>query len=454
MAREEKKKELSLEEKLAQALVPEEEQPYEVPENWCWTYLKNIAQWGSGGTPSRKNHAFYDGCIPWVKSGELEDDYLYDTEEKISEEAIQKSSAKLFPEETVLIAMYGATIGKTAILGVDAATNQACACAICNGFVYNKYLFYYLRLQKDKFIEQGKGGAQPNISQDIIKKNCIPIPPKNEQQYIVERVESLFAKLDEVKEKVQGVLDTFEDRKAAILYKAFQGELTVQWRYENNVDIDTWRVKQLDEVCKSIFDGDHMPPPKSESGIHFLVISNVNTGYLSFENTRYVPQEYYDGLTATRKPEKGDILYTLVGTYGIPIVVDSDTPFCFQRHMGLLKLDGIDTHFLWYQMQSQEFYNKATEIANGTAQLTVPIKGLRKLKVSCPSVAEQKELVQILNSLFEKENETKQLVESVLNNVSLLKKSILAKAFRGELETNNPKEESSIELLKKILANA
>ena len=127
MAKEKKKRELSLEEKLEQALVPVEEQPYEVPGNWCWTYLKNIAQWGSGGTPSRKNPTFYDGNIPWVKTGELEDDYLYDAEEKISEEAVQKSSAKIFPAETVLIAMYGATIGKTAILGVDAATNQACA---------------------------------------------------------------------------------------------------------------------------------------------------------------------------------------------------------------------------------------------------------------------------------------------------------------------------------------
>lgn len=195
MARGKKKEELTLEEKLERALVPVEEQPYEVPENWCWTYLKDVAQWGSGGTPSRKNPAFYEGNILWVKTSELQEDYIYDTEEKISKEAIQKSSAKIFPVGTVLIAMYGATIGKTAILGVKAATNQACACAVCNDSLYNKYLFYYLRFQKDSFIKQGKGGAQPNISQDIIKKNYIPLPPKVEQQRIVEQIESLFAKL-------------------------------------------------------------------------------------------------------------------------------------------------------------------------------------------------------------------------------------------------------------------
>lgn len=119
--------------------------------------------------------------------------------------------------------------------------------------------------------------------------------------------------------------------------------------------------------------------------------------------------------------------------------------------MGLLKPNKIDTYFLWYQMQNQEFYNKVTEIANGTAQLTVPIKGLRKLKICCPSENEQKEIVCILNNLLRKENEMKQFVESVLNNVSLLKKTILTKAFRGELGTNKTDEESSIGLLKNIL---
>lgn len=454
MARGEKKKELSLEEKLAQALVPLEEQPYEVPGNWCWTRWGMIGEFiaGSGFKIDYQGYTEYD--IPFYKVGSLkyadEFGYLYDESNTITEEIRKKLKATLIPKNAILFAKIGEAI----------KLNRRCLnrknCCIDNNMMAfvvcqcdYRYVYYWTLGQY--FYDLTNATTVPALRKSDLELIKFPLSPLQEQQRIVERIESLFAKLDEVKEKVQGVLDTFEDRKAAILYKAFQGELTVQWRYENNVDIDTWRVKQLDEVCKSIFDGDHMPPPKSESGIHFLVISNVNTGYLSFENTRYVPQEYYDGLTATRKPEKGDILYTLVGTYGIPIVVDSDTPFCFQRHMGLLKLDGIDTHFLWYQMQSQEFYNKATEIANGTAQLTVPIKGLRKLKVSCPSVAEQKELVQILNSLFEKENETKQLVESVLNNVSLLKKSILAKAFRGELGTNNPKEEAAIELLKTIL---
>lgn len=115
------KRTLTLEEELEQALVAEEEQPYKVPDNWCWTKLQNIAAWGSGGTPSRKIKEYYEGSIPWIKIGELNNDYIYDTEEKISDKAILNSSAKKFPPNTLIIAMYGATIGKVGIMGVQSS---------------------------------------------------------------------------------------------------------------------------------------------------------------------------------------------------------------------------------------------------------------------------------------------------------------------------------------------
>lgn len=226
---------LTPEEKLAQALVPAEEQPYSVPKNWCWTRLSYIAQWGSGGTPSRKNPAYYIGKNPWIKTGELNDGPIYTTEEYISDEAIANSSAKLFPIHTVIIAMYGATIGKVGIMEIEAATNQACACAVVSSAVDYKFLFYYAISQKDAFIKKGKGGAQPNISQEIIKAHEIPLPPLTEQYRIVARIESLFAKLDEVKEKLQNIVDGYGIHKTSpyqidlikksILVRAFRGEL-------------------------------------------------------------------------------------------------------------------------------------------------------------------------------------------------------------------------------------
>ncbi len=183
-----------------------------------------------------------------------------------------------------------------------------------------------------------------------------------------------------------------------------------------------------------------MPPPKAEKGIPFLVISDVNTGHLSFGNSRFVPQEYYDSLSDTRKPEIGDVLYTLVGSYGIPVIVDDIRPFCFQRHMALLKPSDIDTFFLWYQLQEPGFYNKASSIATGTAQLTVPIKGLRKLTVVVPTKHEQLEIVQLLKTWLNSENQCKVKAEQTLSKIDTMKKSILAKAFRGELGSNDPTE--------------
>ena len=258
-----KKTALTIEERLQQVLVPAEEQPYEVPENWVWVRLESVASWGSGGTPSRKHEEYYNGDILWIKTGELNNGWIYDTEEKITDEGLKKSSAKLFPPYSVLIAMYGATIGKVAILGVPATTNQACACAVCNQSLLYMYLFYYCISQKNVFIEKGKGGAQPNISQIILKQHPIPLPPLSEQQRIVERIEELFAKLDEAKERLQEVADSFAVRKAAILHKAFTGELTKQWRWENGVRDESWEEKKLSEITENQ-DSKRIPLSKSQ----------------------------------------------------------------------------------------------------------------------------------------------------------------------------------------------
>ena len=295
------------------------------------------------------------------------------------------------------------------------------------------------------------GTAIPYIRLGNLQEFPIPVPPFTQQQRIVNRIESLFAKLDEAKQKAQDALDSFENRKAAILHKAFTGELTAQWRKEHGVGMESWEERTLESVCYSIFDGDHMPPPKSEQGIPFLVISNVTTGRLSFQNTRFVPESYYEALSDTRKPKYGDVLYTLVGSYGIPVIVDNKIPFCFQRHMALLRPRNIHSRYLWYILQSREMFEKASKIATGTAQLTVPIKGLRKLNFNYTIIEEQTEIVRILDDLLAKEQQAKEAAENVLEQIELIKKSILARAFRGELGTNDPNDENAVELVKEIV---
>ncbi len=293
------------------------------------------------------------------------------------------------------------------------------------------FLYYYLPIPLKQINDATPSVTVKHLSSNSLQQLHFPLPTLAEQQRIVNRIETMFAKLDHAQEKVQNVVDSFETRKAAILHKAFTGQLKID---NEELSIADWEEKKLGEVCESIFDGDHMPPPKAESGIPFLVISNVNTGFLSFDNTRYVPNDYYDSLSETRKPKTGDVLYTIVGSYGIPVLVDSDRAFCFQRHMALLKPSKlISSRYLWYVLQSNEMYQKATSIATGTAQLTVPIKGLRELTIPVPPLNYQLSIVNFLDIVLEKESRAKEAAKTVLDQIALLKKSILARAFRGEL---------------------
>ena len=170
----------------------------QLPDSWCLTTLGNIGKWQSGATPSRLNKDYYNGNIPWLKTGDLTDGFIYDIPETITQKALEETSVKLNPKGSVLIAMYGATIGKIGILTIPSATNQACcACSEFKG-IYNMYLFYYLLSHRYIFIMMGGGGAQPNISKEKITETLIPLPPLSEQKRIVAKIEELFAVIDKI----------------------------------------------------------------------------------------------------------------------------------------------------------------------------------------------------------------------------------------------------------------
>ena len=159
--------------------------PFDIPDSWCWARLGTIGDWGAGATPARTNSQYYGGNIPWLKTGELNNDTIYDSEEHITDDALKNCSLRYCQIGDILIAMYGATIGKLAIAGVPLTTNQACcACTPYEG-IYNLYLFYFLMEEKDNFTQMGFGGAQPNISKEKIVKHLFPVPPYEEQKRIV-----------------------------------------------------------------------------------------------------------------------------------------------------------------------------------------------------------------------------------------------------------------------------
>lgn len=444
MARKTKTSSLSIEEKLEQALVVPGYEPYKIPDNWCWTTFENIANWGSGGTPSRRNNKYYIGEIPWIKTGELDNNTIYETEEHISEEAIKDSSAKIYPINTVIIAMYGATIGKVGIMGVQSTTNQACANAICKNNVYYKYLFYYAMSQKDAFISKGQGGAQPNISQEIIKKHEFPLPPLAEQHRTVERIESLFSKLDEAKEKAQAVIDSFESRRAAILNKAFSGELTEKWRRENGVEFDypVLKFSEVAEIKSNLVD------PAEYQDYPHIAPDNIEkkTGVLLDYHTI---QE--DGVKSGKHHfYPGQILYSKIRPNLSKVVVVDFEGLC-SADMYPIEAKG-DTKCLWYYMLSEKFLEQASSAGSRSVLPKINQKELSGLNMQMPSLLEeQKEIVNIVSTILDKENESKQTAEAVISQIDSMKKAILSKAFRGELGTNDVGEESAVELLKEIL---
>ncbi len=195
-------------------------------EGWKIVKLGDVCETTSGGTPSRGNKSYYNGTIPWVKSGELNKGIILDTEEKITEEAIKNSSTKIFPKGTLLIALYGATIGKLAFLGVDAATNQAVCGIYQNKNIDSKFIYNFLFHKKQDLVNQGIGGAQPNISQTILKKLKIPLPPLFIQQAIVSKIEELFSELDNGIANLKTAQQQLKTYRQSVLKWAFEGKLT------------------------------------------------------------------------------------------------------------------------------------------------------------------------------------------------------------------------------------
>lgn len=314
----------------------------------------------------------------------------------------------------------------------------------------------YLKYVFDYFIEEGIGSSIPQLTVPMLKNKAIPLPPLAEQQRIVGRIESLFAKLDEAKEKVQNILDTYEKRKAIILYKAFQGELTEQWRTKKDINILNWKQKIIKDVCKDIKVGIVIKPTQyytePDNGVAAFRSANVREGYIENENWVYINQI---GQQENKRSEvhTGDVLVVRSGNPGTACVVteEYDGFNAIDIIIAVPDQSQIDPEYLCYYTNSPEGKGLVRENKRGMALPHFNVGGYSKLPIKVPSLEEQHEIVRIIKTEMNKEQKSKKLVQSVEEEIAVIKKSILAKAFRGELGTNNPDEESSIELLKKII---
>lgn len=385
--------------------------------------LGQICETTSGGTPNRKNDAYYGGSIPWVKSGELGKGTIYDTEEKITEEAVKESSAKIFPKGTLLIALYGATIGKLGFLGVPAATNQAVCGIFENEKIDLQFLSYYLFHKRNDLIAQGTGGAQPNISQSILKNLPIPLPPLPTQRAIVTRIETLFAELD------KAVLHL---RTAQQQLKTYRQAVLNHWL--NNED-GKWETVELREVA----DVNTGSTPKRgnkeywENGtIPWITSGETNNQYITkateFITTKAVAE------TNCKIIAKGSLVIAMYGegkTRGkcAELSIDATT------NQALASITFTDSRM--YKNFAKWFFEKNYEdmrmLSSGGVQPNLNLGIIKNMILPLPPLSEQQRIVNEIESRLSQATATETYIENALQQAEALRQSILKKAFSGEL---------------------
>jgi type I restriction enzyme S subunit len=401
-----------------------------IPKHWEVKRLGEICFTTSGGTPNRSKPNYYKGDIPWVKSGELNKGVIFDTEEKISDEAILNSSAKIFPKGTLLIALYGATIGKLAFLGIDAATNQAICGIFENGKIQSKYLYYYLFYKKAELVKQAFGGAQPNISQTILKNLPIPIPPLPEQEAIVAKIEELFSELEKGKEQLLISQKQLKVYRQSLLKAAFSGKLTHKDVKEGELP-EGWKWVKVGDVCDCIVP--NRDKPKSFTGN----IRWVTTPDLTENSIRIKFSDSLLGLTQeevikynARIIPIDAVIMTCVGKFGLCAIVEEPLVINQQLH-AFLRCKTVNSKFLAYNIQnSKSFFEKKS---TSTTIKYLNKENCNSMPLPVPSKQEQEQIVEILESKLTVCDKMEETIRQSLAQVDVLKQSILKKAFEGSL---------------------
>lgn len=458
-----KKTALTIEERLQQALVPAEEQPYEVPENWVWVRLGSLAQDmadGPFGSNLKTEHYTNNKEVRIIQlsnigeNGWREDNKKYTTFEHAKVIARSKVEAgdiviaKMMPAGRAIICpsyeqQYVLSSDAVKFVPNSLVDNNFC----CKGI--NSHFFQTL-VQENT---QGITRARTSIKK--LKGYPFPLPPLSEQQRIVERIEELFAKLDEAKERLQEVADSFAVRKAAILHKAFTGELTKQWRRENGVRDESWEEKKLGEV--GFWLGGGTPSTSREEyweNGNILWITSKDMKSAVIEDTLMKVNEIGVKNSSANYIEKPALLVVMRSgilrrTFPVAMV---KKPFTVNQDLKAIIPDKDDLEFLYWMLLSNEQRILDTCMKNGTTVESINSNALKDLTFKCPTLPEQHEIVRLIDDLLARERSAQQAAEQALASIDLMKKSILARAFRGELGTNKASEASALELLRQVLS--
>lgn len=359
---------------------------------WEFPMIGDIAFTTSGGTPEAKNKEFYEGgTIKWIRSGELGVKYIYDSEIKITQKAVDNSSAKFYPVNSVLIALYGATVGKVAILKAEATSNQAVCAIFPNERFDVEYMYYFLRSQRDVFLGIASGGAQSNISQAKVKSAIIPLPSIEEQKHIVSTLEEGFAAIDAIAAAKENLSATAEMLRSKILQAAFDGSLT-------GADISTWKHVKLNEVC--IFENGYAfaSSDYKTEGTPLIRISNIRNSGIDLSDAVCVQGEYPERFIV----HKGDLLIAMSGaTTGKMGIYNTNKKAYLNQRVG--KISIIDENILLSGYRNYFLRNQTEKILNlayGAAQPNISAKQILDIVVPIPPHDEQKRIVAKIEELF------------------------------------------------------
>lgn len=355
-----------------------------------------------------------------------------------------------------LLFAWSASLGAHIWHGEDGWLNQHIFKVIPNESIDKIYLYYYLLYVVDQLYAKTHGSGMVHITLKPFKSTRIMLPELNEQRRVVGKIESLFAKLDEAKEKAQAVVDSFETRKAAILHKAFTGELTAKWREEHGVGMESWEKKRLSDVVTEFKYGTSEKSDYNNKGIPVLRISNIGDNGIDLSDIKYLNHRNVDSESQIRE---GDILIIrsngsrdLVGK--AVLVPELGCEYAYASFLIRAKPNHsiINAHYLTIFLNSTDARGQMFRRAKSSAGINnINTKELGAISLTVPSLPEQDEIVHIINEMMDKDQQAKEAAEAVLNQIDLMKKSILARAFRGELGTNDPSEENAVELLKRTI---
>ena len=363
------------------------------------------------------------------------------------------TKGKYIKESTKVILVDGENSGEVFTVVEDGYMGSTFKALDISSVVNQDYLLYFIATKKELYRNNKKGSAIPHLNKELFFSMPFPLAPLAEQVRIVDRIESIFAKLDEAKEKAQEVVDGFELRKSAILHKAFTGELTKKWREEQGVTLESWKEGSIDAICNSLKYGT-AKKSKKEGTVVVIRMGNLQQGEIDWSDLAYSDDQ--DDIEKYQL-DNGDVLFNRTNSaalVGKTSIYRGEYPAIYAGY--LIKLDYnhdiITGDFLNYALNT----NNAKEYCNlvktdGVNQSNINAKKIGAYVIPIPSIREQEEVVRIVKKLIVKEKQAKEVAQAAVDQIDVMKKAVLARAFRGELGTNDPKEESAVELLKSIL---